>query len=57
MLNDGIALRAKVKTGSQYEDKVEILEGLNPGSIVAVEKLTQLKDGMKVRPEIENGLK
>ncbi|AXR60321.1 efflux RND transporter periplasmic adaptor subunit [Leptospira mayottensis] len=57
VLNDGIALRAKVRTGSQYEDKVEILEGLNPGSIVAVEKLTQLKDGMKVRPEIENGLK
>ncbi|EMJ95736.1 efflux RND transporter periplasmic adaptor subunit [Leptospira alstonii] len=57
VLNDGIALRAKVKTGNQFEDKIEISEGLSPGSIVAVEKLTQLKDGMKVRPEIENGLK
>ncbi|EMY76010.1 HlyD family secretion protein [Leptospira weilii serovar Ranarum str. ICFT] len=57
VLNDGIALRSKIKTGAQFEDKTEIVEGLNPGSIVAVEKLTQLKDGMKVRPEIENGLK
>ncbi|WP_061278878.1 efflux RND transporter periplasmic adaptor subunit [Leptospira interrogans] len=57
VLNDGITLRAKVKTGNQYEDKIEILEGLNPGSIIAVEKLTQLKDGMKIRPEMESGLK
>ncbi|MBM9576365.1 efflux RND transporter periplasmic adaptor subunit [Leptospira sp. 201903070] len=55
-LNNGVAFRVKVKTGKQYEDKTEILEGLEPGMIVAVEKLTQLKDGMKIRPQLETGL-
>ncbi|XDD50773.1 efflux RND transporter periplasmic adaptor subunit [Leptospira sp. WS92.C1] len=55
-LNNGLALRSKVKTGKQYEDKTEIVEGLEPGTIVAIEKLTQLKDGMKISPQLENGL-
>ncbi|MGJ4754341.1 efflux RND transporter periplasmic adaptor subunit [Leptospira kmetyi] len=56
-LNNSLALRTKVKTGQQYEDKTEILEGLEPGTVIAVEKLTQLKDGMKIHPQIENSLK
>ncbi|TGK23392.1 efflux RND transporter periplasmic adaptor subunit [Leptospira stimsonii] len=55
-LNNGLALRVKVKTGKQYEDKTEVIEGIEPGSIIAIEKLTQLKDGMKIRPQLETSL-
>lgn len=55
-VNNGMVLRSKVKVGRQFEDKTEITDGLSPGTIIAVEKLTQLQDGMKISPQIENAL-
>ncbi len=55
-LNNGLVLRVKVKLGRQFENMTEILEGIEPGSVIAIEKLAQLKDGLKVRPQLQNSL-
>lgn len=42
--------RKEVKLGKEIEGSIIVLEGLDPNSTIALEKLTQLKDGMRVKP-------
>jgi len=46
-------LRTDIVTGRSIGDEVEILNGLSPGDIVAVEKLTQLREGTRVKPRFQ----
>lgn len=48
----GEVFKALVQTGRQIEDRVEIKQGLSPGDIVVTEKLSLLRDGMKVTPDL-----
>jgi membrane fusion protein (multidrug efflux system) len=47
---DGKAVKVPVTTGIRSEDKVEIIEGLNPQDTVLVTGLLQVRDGMVVDP-------
>ena len=45
---DGKAEMRKVKVGRQVADKIEILEGLQAGEVVATAGLSRLADGAEV---------
>ena len=45
------AFRVEVVTGRQFDDNIEILEGLEEGAVVAVEKLSQLYQGVTITPD------
>ena len=49
VVKDGKALRKKVKTGIEASDRIQLLEGINPGDKVIVSGHKDLKDGMDVR--------
>jgi len=49
VVKDGKALRRKVKTGIEAADRIQILEGVNPGDKVIISGYKDLKDGMDVR--------
>jgi membrane fusion protein (multidrug efflux system) len=49
VVKDGKALRRKVKTGIEGSDRIQVLEGINPGDKVIVSGHKELKDGMDVR--------
>jgi len=58
VVKDGKALRRKVKTGIEAADRIQILEGVNPGDKVIISGHKDLKDGMDVRvsePEKQEG--
>jgi len=46
---DQTVARRQVKTGTASGDRVEIVDGLQPGDRIAVAGVTFLRDGMKVR--------
>ncbi|MEJ2007667.1 MAG: efflux RND transporter periplasmic adaptor subunit [Acidobacteriota bacterium] len=47
--SDGLAYYRLVKTGKTVGDRVEILSGLDDGEHVAVSKINQLSDGVRVQ--------
>ncbi len=49
-IKESLVLKSEVKTGRHFDDKIEIKSGLEVGDIVATEKLSQLKEGTKVKP-------
>ena len=49
VVKDGKAIRRKVKTGIEESDRIQVLEGINPGDKVIVSGHKDLKDGMDVR--------
>jgi multidrug efflux pump subunit AcrA (membrane-fusion protein) len=49
VVKDGKALRRKVKTGIEASDRIQLLEGVNPGDKVIISGHKDLKDGMDVR--------
>jgi HlyD family secretion protein len=51
--NDSTVQRRLVKLGVQESNRVEILEGLDPGAFIAAKGRQRLVDGMKVR-RVEN---
>lgn len=55
-IKNGKVFRSDVKIGKEVKGNIVVSEGLDPGSVVAIEKLTQLKDGMLVKPEFEGSL-
>ncbi len=48
VINNGKAEMRKVKVGRQVADKIEILEGLQAGEVVATAGLSRLADGVEV---------
>ena len=49
VVEDGRAVARQVETGMRGADRVEIVEGLEPGDAVIVSAIQQLRDGMPVR--------
>jgi len=49
VVKDDKALRCKVKTGIEASDRIQVLEGIDPGDTVIVSGHKELKDGMNVR--------
>ncbi|MEQ9365510.1 MAG: efflux RND transporter periplasmic adaptor subunit [Leptospirales bacterium] len=45
------AYRVEVVTGRQFGENIEIVEGLEEGSVIAVEKLSQLYQGATITPD------
>jgi HlyD family secretion protein len=50
IIKDNLAYKIDVETGRQFDNKIEITKGLEPGSVIALEKFSQLRDGLKIRP-------
>lgn len=49
------AYKVSIVTGKQHgEDRIEILKGIKPDDLVVIDSLSQLRDGMRVRPVIPN---
>ncbi len=46
---DGVVRRTPVRIGSRTPERIEILEGLQPGARVVVEGLQELEDGARIR--------
>lgn len=46
---DGTIAARDVKVGDRFNQEIEILEGLEPGDVVATSQLPRLDDGVKVR--------
>ena len=49
VVHDSKAIQRKVKTGIEASDRIQVLEGINPGDKVIVSGHKELKDGMDVR--------
>jgi len=49
VMKDGQALRRKVTTGIEATERIQLLDGVNPGDKVIVSGHKTLKDGMNVR--------
>ncbi|MCB1158574.1 MAG: efflux RND transporter periplasmic adaptor subunit, partial [Leptospiraceae bacterium] len=45
--------KVKVKPGKKKEDRIEILDGLKEGDLIAAEHLSRLRDGLKVKALVE----
>ena len=41
-----------IKTGKKFEEKIEVLAGLNEGDMIIVNPKPGLKDGYKVKVEV-----
>ena len=52
ILKDGKAHSAVVETGQRTQDKIEVVSGLSVGDTVLVTGLMQVKDGVRVIPEV-----
>jgi len=42
--------KIEIKTGNEFENKTEILSGIKDGDLVAIEKLSQLREGVRIKP-------
>jgi RND family efflux transporter MFP subunit len=51
VIREDKAYRVEVVTGRQFDDRIEIVEGLKAGDIIAVEKLSQLWQGVTITPD------
>lgn len=51
VVRDDKAAKVEVTTGALTDTRAQILTGLSEGDTVATSKLTELKDGMAVRPQ------
>jgi len=49
VLQDGKATRRQVKTGIEASDRIQVVEGINPGDKLIVSGHKELKDGLNVR--------
>jgi multidrug efflux pump subunit AcrA (membrane-fusion protein) len=49
VVHDSKAIQRKVKTGIEASDRIQVLDGINPGDKVIVSEHKELKDGMDVR--------
>jgi RND family efflux transporter MFP subunit len=54
---DGAISARDIKIGDRFNQDVEILEGLEPGEVVATSQLVRLDDGVQVRIETSNDKK
>lgn len=52
LVRDGKIFRSEVATGDSRGDDVEVKSGLKPGDIIVTEKVSQLREGMKIKPVI-----
>ncbi|UPY81089.1 efflux RND transporter periplasmic adaptor subunit (plasmid) [Leptospira weilii] len=52
IVKDGRCFKAAVKLGNKYDDKIQITEGLKPDDSIALDKLSQLRDGTPVKPTL-----
>ncbi len=55
-IKNGKIFRTDVKVGREIKGSIVISEGLEPDAVVAIDKLTQLKDGMLVKPDFDESL-
>ena len=49
VIEKGIASRLDISVGARMDDKIAVTKGLKAGQIIAVDGITALEDGMKVR--------
>lgn len=54
VIREGRVYRTEVQTGKQQEDRVEIESGLEAGDLIAVEKFSLLREGLKVTAILES---
>ena len=52
VVREARTFRVEVTTGGRRGENIEIKEGLEPGDIIAVEKLSLLREGLKITPDI-----
>ncbi|MCE9501985.1 MAG: efflux RND transporter periplasmic adaptor subunit, partial [Leptospira sp.] len=50
VIRENQVFKAEVKTGKKYGEKLEIKEGLREGDVVVLEKISQLREGIKALP-------
>lgn len=50
VVRDKRVFQIPVKTGETVDESVEIVEGLKPGDLLAVDKLSLLRDGLTIEP-------
>lgn len=51
VIREDKAYRVEVVTGRQFGEDIEIVEGLEEGNVIAVEKLSQLFQGVTITPD------
>ncbi|EQA43720.1 HlyD family secretion protein [Leptospira broomii serovar Hurstbridge str. 5399] len=49
-VRDGSCYKTEIKTGKKYDDYIQVVEGLQPNDIIVLDKLSQLRDGIPVKP-------
>lgn len=49
IFQEGKSVMRKIRTGIEYKDRVEVIQGISAGESIIVKGMDELKDGMQVR--------